>query len=94
VDVELREITDQNRDAVLSLRVAAGQERFVASVRDSLLDASEYPQANPWYRAVYAAGEPVGFVMLSWNVTPQPPEIIGPWFLWRLLVDERHQGRG
>jgi len=94
VDVELREITDQNRDAVLSLGVAAGQERFVASVRDSLLDASEYPQANPWYRAVYAAGEPVGFVMLSWNVTPQPPEIIGPWFLWRLLVDERHQGRG
>jgi GNAT superfamily N-acetyltransferase len=94
VDVELREITDQNRDAVLALRVAAGQERFVASVRASLLDASEYPQANPWYRAVYAAGEPVGFVMLSWNVTPRPPEIIGPWFLWRLLVDERHQGRG
>ncbi len=32
--------------------------------------------------------------MLSWNVTPQPPDIIGPWFLWKLLVDERHQGRG
>jgi GNAT superfamily N-acetyltransferase len=43
---------------------------------------------------VYVAAEPVGFVMLSWNVTPQPPEIIGPWFLWKLLVDERHQGRG
>ena len=25
---------------------------------------------------------------------PQPPEIIGPWFLWKLLIDERHQGRG
>jgi diamine N-acetyltransferase len=32
--------------------------------------------------------------MLSWNVTPRPPRIIGPWFLWKLLVDERHQGRG
>ena len=25
---------------------------------------------------------------------PQPLEIIGPWFLWRLLIDERHQRRG
>jgi diamine N-acetyltransferase len=32
--------------------------------------------------------------MLSWNVTPEPPRIIGPWFLWKLLVDKRHQGRG
>lgn len=32
--------------------------------------------------------------MLSWNVPPQPPRIIGPWFLWKLLIDERHQRRG
>jgi hypothetical protein len=32
--------------------------------------------------------------MLSWNVTPDPPRIIGPWFLWKLLIDERHQRRG
>jgi GNAT superfamily N-acetyltransferase len=43
---------------------------------------------------VYLEGEPVGFVMLSWDVTPKPPDISGPWFLWRLIVDERHQGRG
>jgi diamine N-acetyltransferase len=29
--------------------------------------------------------------MVSWDVEPQPPEIIGPWFLWKLLIDERHQ---
>jgi diamine N-acetyltransferase len=34
------------------------------------------------------------FVMLSWDVAPDPPEIIGPRFLWKLLVDERHHGRG
>jgi diamine N-acetyltransferase len=94
VAVTLREITDDNRAAVLAVRLAAGQERFVDSVADALLDAAEYPQAKPWYRAVYVDGEPVGFVMLSWNVEPQPPEIIGPWFLWKLLIDERHQGRG
>ena len=32
--------------------------------------------------------------MLSWDVTPEPPRIIGPWFLWKILIDERHQGRG
>lgn len=92
--VSLREITDENRDAVLSLRVAPAQERFVGSVRGALDDAARYPHANPWFRAVYAGDEPVGFVMVSWDVAPQPPEIIGPWFLWKLLIDERHQHRG
>jgi diamine N-acetyltransferase len=32
--------------------------------------------------------------MLSWDVPPQPPRIIGPWFLWKLLIDERYQRRG
>ena len=90
----LGEITDRNREAVLALRVAAGQERFVGSVRNALAQAARYPHASPWYRAVCAGGEPVGFVMVSWDVEPQPPEIIGPWFLWKLLVDQRHQGRG
>ncbi len=97
VTVTLVEITDQNREAVLALRVAPGQERFVSSVEDSLAAAADYPQARPWYRAVFASGEPggpVGFVMVSWNCEPQPPEIIGPWFLWKLLIDERYQGRG
>jgi diamine N-acetyltransferase len=93
--VTLRELTDVNREAVLSLRVAPEQERFVGgSVHNALADAAEYPQAKPWYRAVYAGDEPIGFVMISWNCEPQPPEIIGPWFLWKLLIDKRHQGRG
>jgi diamine N-acetyltransferase len=95
--VTLEEITGEDRDAVLALRVAPGQERFVSSVRDSLAEAADYPQAKPWYRAVYASGEPagpVGFVMISWDCEPHPPEIIGPWFLWKLLIDERYQGRG
>jgi diamine N-acetyltransferase len=95
VVVKLVELTDKNREAALALRVAPGQERFVGgSVRDALADAAEYPYAKPWYRVVCAGTEPVGFVMISWNVEPQPPEIIGPWFLWKLLIDRRHQGRG
>lgn len=93
-DVELREITDANREEVLAVGVAPGQKRFVGSVAGALEDAVEYAHAKPWYRAVYAGGEPVGFVMLSWDVTPDPPRIIGPWFLWKLLIDERHQRLG
>src|SRR5262245_4346196 len=92
--VTLRELSAANRDDVLALRLGPGQDRFVSSVAESLREAEEYPQANPWYRAVYARDEPVGFVMLSWDCVPQPPDIIGPWFLWKLLIDERHQHHG
>ena len=92
--ITLREITEDDAQSVLALQVAPGQERFVSSVTDSLEEAAEYPQGNPWFRAVYADGEPVGFVMLSWDVEPQPPEINGPWFLWKLLIDHRRQGMG
>jgi GNAT superfamily N-acetyltransferase len=97
VAVTLEEITDENREAVLALRTAPGQEQFVSSVRDSLAEAADYPHAKPWYRAVFASGGPagpVGFVMVSWNAEPQPPEIIARWFLWKLLIDQRYQGRG
>jgi diamine N-acetyltransferase len=92
--ITLGEITDANRGAVLALRAAPQQARFVGSVAGALADAAEYPHASPWYRVVLASGTPVGFVMLSWNVEPHPPEIIGPWFLWKLLIDRRYQGRG
>ncbi len=94
VAVSLREITDENEAAVRALRLTPDQERFVTTVADSLEEAAEYPQGKPWYRAVYADDEPVGFVMLSWDVEPQPPEIHGPRFHWKLLDDHPHQGRG
>jgi GNAT superfamily N-acetyltransferase len=94
MSVQLREITEANIEAVLALRTTREQERFVSSVAGSLAEAADNPQGNPWFRAAYADERPVGFVMLSWDVQPQPPEINGPWFLWKLLVDHRHQRQG
>jgi len=94
VTITLREINADNARSVQALRCTPEQERFVSSVTDSLTEADENPQGNPWFRAVYADERPVGFVMLSWNVEPQLPEINGPWFLWKLLIDHRHQGKG
>lgn len=90
--VHLREITDDNRDAVRALRVRQDQKQFVASVSKSLKEAAKTPEANPWYRAVYRGDEPVGFVMLSWK--PPTGPFKGRHFLWRLLIDKRYQKRG
>lgn len=91
-DVQLREITDDNREAVCALRVRGRQKRFVASVSRSLKDAAAAPKARPWYRAVYCGDEPVGFVMLSRKVRARAPG--ARYFLWRLLIDKHHQRRG
>ena len=92
--VSLREITDDNRAAVEALAVTEEQSRHVASVAQSLQDAEEYPDARPWYRAVYADDETVGFVMISDGITVDDPTYVGPYYLWRLLVDRHFQGRG
>ncbi len=92
--IRLAQIDDSTRADLFALRVTPSQLRFVGSVQDALNDAAAYPHANPWPRAVLAGDRAVGFVMLSWNVVPQPPDLIGPWFLWKLLIDESHQGKG
>ncbi len=92
--ITLREITEDNTESVLALRTTPERERFVSSVGGSLREAANNPQGNPWFRAVFADEEPAGFVMLSWDVESQPPDISGPWFLWKLLIDHRQQGQG
>src|ERR1700704_4691529 len=92
--VSLREITEDNRAAVEALVVTEDQDFYVASVTQSLQDAEDTPDAMPWYRAVYADDEPVGFVMISDGITVDDPAYVGPYYLWRLLVDHRFQGRG
>jgi diamine N-acetyltransferase len=71
--------------------VTPAQERFVSGVADSLIEAAEEPhgRAQPW--ALYAGESPVGFVM--WSDEVGSPDYI-PHYLWKLLVDERHQRQG
>jgi len=89
--VELRPLTESNREEVEALRVAASQQRFVSSVVDSLREAAEHPDAQAISWAVYAGDTPVGFVMIADEVAN--PDYV-PHYLWKLLIDERHQRRG
>jgi diamine N-acetyltransferase len=59
-----------------------------------LQEAAASPEAGPWYRAVYVDDTPVGFVMLGISVQSRGERYPFRYFLWRLLIDERFQGRG
>jgi diamine N-acetyltransferase len=87
--VSLRAVDDESRAALEALRVSEDQGRFVDGVRLSLEEAASY-EPRPWCRGIYADEVPVGFVMLA----DDDPTCPWPYFLWRLLIDERYQGRG
>ena len=89
--VSLRPLDDENREVVEALRVSPAQERFVAGVADSLVEAVEDPAGRAIHWALYADDKPVGFVMISDEV--DGPSYIAQ-YLWRLLIDQRYQGRG
>lgn len=97
--VELRDIvTDADRKAALGVRIGPGQDAFVADVATSLHEATEYPEACARYWTINDGDDVVGFLMLSdgipADVLAEDPTLVGPYFLWRLLIDERQQRKG
>jgi RimJ/RimL family protein N-acetyltransferase len=92
--VELVEVTPETVRTVGQLDRAFSQRRFVSSVYESYGDALVPPMHDgtrvaPWFRAIRADGELVGFMMVAEPLPTQPHP-----YLWRLMVDWRHQGRG
>ena len=97
--ITLREIeTDAQREAALAVQRAPGQERFVSSVEESFRDAVVDARARPRFWTINAGDEVVGFVMISDGIPAEElaagADLVGPYYLWRLLIDERHQRRG
>jgi len=92
--VELVPVTADNRRAVGSLVTHKSQERFVSPMLGNFRDALVPPLRDgvalvPWYRAIEADGEIVGFIMAA-----EMTEAHANPYLWRLLVDRMHQRRG
>ena len=84
--VTLEQITPQNYCECINLKVADGQEKFVATNVVSIAQAKIYPTANPF--AVYAEDEMVGFVMYGYDEDDER------FYLARLMIDAKHQGKG
>jgi diamine N-acetyltransferase len=97
--VQLRDIvTEAERSAVLTLRRGPGQERYLGSMESHFEDAIADAHACPRMWSVHDGDTLVGFVMISDGIPAErlaaDDDIVGPYFLWRLLIDERFQGRG
>ncbi len=97
--VQLRDIvTDADRAAVLELRRGPGQERYLGSMESHFEDAIEDARACPRMWSVHDGEQLVGFVMISDGIPAEllavDDDVVGPYFLWRLLIDEQFQGRG
>jgi RimJ/RimL family protein N-acetyltransferase len=92
--VGLIEVTTENEGKVSKLATHKTQEAFVAPMCWSFTDAL-FPEVVddapvvPWMRAVVADEEIAGFVMLALRTDHHPEP-----YLWRLLIDRRHQRRG
>ena len=91
-EVTLRSITAETVRQITGLSVSESQKGFVASNAVSLAQALFAPAA--WYRAIYFAKEPAGFVMLDdqsllWPQPEQPKVSV-----WRFMIDAKFQRQG
>jgi diamine N-acetyltransferase len=89
--------TPEDRAAVMGLRRGPGQDRYVSSMEESLAEADANPRAmpRPWALHDAESGELVGFAMISDGIPePMDDDLVGPYFLWKLLIDESFQRRG
>jgi histidinol dehydrogenase len=88
---EVRPVTSANHEALMALSVAPGQQGFVAPVVRSLAQAAYEPLGRPY--GLYADGQPVGFLLL-YDARGDREKPANELYVWRLLIDAAHQGRG
>lgn len=85
--IDLRNITKENYEECLALKVSENQMSFVAPNVKSLAQAWVfYRTAFPF--AIYADNVLVGFIMMGFY------EEKNCYTLWRFMIDEKHQNKG
>jgi diamine N-acetyltransferase len=93
--LRLEEITPDNMDAAIGVRVRPEQEHLVAPVVKSLAEAYVHP-TTAWPRLILDDGRPVGFLMaflgIDWLGDGSGTDIRSG--LWRLNIASGAQGRG
>lgn len=99
IRVDLRDIaTEDDVQAVMGLRRGPGQDRYLGSMISHFEDAIADATACPRMWSVHDGDTLVGFVMISDNIPAETlaedEDVVGPYYLWRLLIDHRFQGRG
>ena len=90
MNVTLKEVTRQTLRAVCNLDAGDGGTQ-VAPNAVSMAEASFYEES--WFRAIYDDDVLVGFLMLYDPTLAEKPDE-PDFFLWRLMIDKAHQGKG
>ncbi len=98
--VHLEKVSGKNVWEILKLRVREDQREFVASNETSIIEAyiaqNEHGHAFPF--GIYDDETPVGFCMVGYGTddswTDAPAVAANSYNLWRLMIDERYQGKG
>lgn len=85
--IKLDEITADNLEVVLKLKVSKEQENFVSTTAYSLAQAYVYRE-NAYPFAIYSDDTLVGFIMFGFY------ELRKQYTLWKFLIDEKYQNKG
>lgn len=89
MDIRIEPITGENRVQALALHVGPGQEGFVESVEECLLEASGHAAWRPVL--IRHGDEAIGFAMYGF-FDDYPP--CGRLWMDRLLIGDAYQGKG
>ena len=98
--IRLEKLNGKNVWDILELTVSENQKNFVASNEISIIEAYTTITANgrAFPFGIYDDDTPVGFLMIGYDVDDyweDAPEIAkGNYNLWRLMIDEKQQGKG
>lgn len=98
--IRLQKVNGKNIWDILKLHVKKEQQTFVASNEISIIEAyiaqNEHGHAFPF--GIYDDELPVGFCMIGYGVDDSwadaPAVAVDNYNVWRLMIDERFQGRG
>lgn len=98
--ITLKKIDGKNVWDILKLHVGEEQKHFVAPNDVSIIEAyialTHHGRAFPF--GIYDGDVPVGFCMIGYGADDEwedaPAVAAGNYNLWRLMIDERYQGKG
>ncbi|MBE2245542.1 MAG: histidinol dehydrogenase [Burkholderiaceae bacterium] len=88
---EVRPVREADVMPLIKLETTPQQKAFVASNAVSLAQAAYSVAGRPF--GLYADGEAVGFLLL-YDSRQDDEEPADELYVWRLMIDARHQGRG
>ena len=98
--LHLEKVNGKNVWDVVKLKVADSQKSFVASNDVSIIEAYTALAANgsAFPFGIYDDEVPVGFLMIGFDTDDDwddaPAIANGSYNIWRLMIDESHQGKG